>query len=85
MKAERYLPHLVTLVLLTLSGVYHSPAYAFASVVSVLGILAHSVVEARVAALTPKPGLLDEATRRTLQDLNARLVTLEHGVRTRGF
>lgn len=85
MKIERFLPHFVTVALLVMSAVFHDPAYAFAAMVSVLGILAHNVVQDRIAALTPKAGTVDEAAKRAMQDLNARVATLEYGVKTRGF
>lgn len=85
MKIERFLPHLVTIALLAMSAIFRNPAYAFASVVSVLGIMVHSVVMERMAAMAAKVVPADETMKRTIQDLNARIATLEYGVKTRGF
>ncbi len=92
MNLERYLPHFVTLSLLILSGVYHSPAMAFASVVSVLGLLAHGLIASRIEALAAKAPPADEGVKRAqeeakrlIQDINARVATLEYGVKVRGF
>lgn len=85
MKIERFLPHFVTVALLVMAAIFRSPAHAFASVVSILGIMAHSVVVERMAALAAKVVPTDETAKRAIQDLNARVATLEYGVKTRGF
>jgi len=85
MKIERYLPHVVTVALLAMAAVFKSPAFAAASVVGVLGIVAEAYLRDRLAVLTPKAASVDEATKRAIQDLNARVATLEYGVKTRGF
>lgn len=85
MKTERFLPHLVTLALVVMAGVFRSSPFAFAAMVGVLGILANNVVVERMAALAVRTAPADETAKRAIQDLNARVATLEYGVKTRGF
>jgi hypothetical protein len=85
MKIERFLPHLVTVALLAMSAIFRNPAYAFASMVSVLGILAHSVVVERMAALAARTPATDDGLKRAVQDMNARIATIEYGIKQRGF
>lgn len=85
MKIEKFLPHFVTVALLVMAAIFRSPAHAFASVVSILGIMAHSVVVERMAALAAKTPAADDTLKKAIQDLNARVATLEYGVKTRGF
>ena len=68
-----------------MAAIFRSPAHAFASVVSVLGILTHGLIAERMAALAAKVVPADETMKRAIQDLNARVATLEYGVKTRGF
>ena len=84
MNIEKYFNHIVALTLLILAGVYHSPLFGYASVGAMLGIMAHSIMSAKVALTTVKPGIPEEL-KRQIQDLNARIATLEYGVKTRGF
>lgn len=83
MNIEAYVSHFVTLSLLVLSAVYKSPFFAYASVLG-LGLIAYKqIMQEKIAALKP-PAVSDEM-KRTVQDMNARLVTIEHGIRIRGF
>lgn len=84
-KIERFFPHLVSLTLLVLAGLFKSPAFAYASVLGVLGVLVHSVAKDRLAALVAKQAPTDETVKRAVQDLNARVTTIEYNVKTRGF
>jgi hypothetical protein len=86
MTLSKYFPHLCTASLLTLAGVFHNASFAMASVVSLGLLLSREAFdlyrESRKEAV--KPGIPEEV-RRTMQDINARVATLEYGVKQRGF
>lgn len=84
MQIKEHFPHIITLSLLVLSAAYRSPAFGYASVVALGIILADQFISARLAQLGQKPGISDEL-KRSIQDINARLTTVEYGIRTRGF
>lgn len=81
---DKYFPHLITLVLLTATTVLKSPALGAATVVSLGFILANGVLEARYNSLTIKTQVPEEL-KRNIQDMNARIATIEYGIKTRGF
>lgn len=84
MNIEKIVSHFVVFSLLGLAGYYHSPAIAFAAVMA-LGVgLARDIYEKTLALREVKQDIPAEV-KRTIQDMNARIATLEHGVRTRGF
>lgn len=78
--------HFVTVALLALAGVYHSAAFAFASVISLGLIVGKEALDvyrdSRKAEV--KPGVPDEM-RKALQELQARLTSIEYREKTRGF
>ena len=74
----------VTLSLLGLAGYYQNAALAYASVLSMAVGAAQLVYMKLIGARQEKAGM-NEETKRAMQDLNARVATLEYGVKTRGF
>lgn len=82
MKIEEYISHFVTLALLALSVGFRNPWFAGASVVSLALVLFREIALARIVKSTPEKS---DEIRRTVQDMNARIATLEYGVKTRGF
>lgn len=81
---ERYFGHFVVLVLLGLSAVYHSAAIAAACVSALFLVLGKDSYDRVMSAREAKNDTLGEA-KRLIQDLNGRLVKIEHGIATRGF
>jgi len=67
-----------------MAAVYHSPLFGYASVLCLGVALAKDIVAAKVMAMHTKIEV-PEDLRRSLQDMNARIATLEYGVKTRGF
>jgi len=84
MNIERYISHFITLALLVLGAWLKSPAFAYASVSS-LGLVMAKEVFDRLHALKEVKSVLPEDAKRLIQDINARVTTLEYGVKTRGF
>lgn len=84
MNLENIFPHFVTLSLLVLAAVYKSPALGAAVVVALGLILTKEFFDKRYSALTIKTQVPEEL-KRSIQDMNARIATLEYGVKTRGF
>lgn len=84
MDVEKYVSHFVTLSLLVLASWYNNALFAYASVISLGILVAKQVLDARTSHLAVK-AILPEDAKRTIQDLNARIATLEYGVKTRGF
>lgn len=84
MDALKFFPHSVTFSLLVLSAVYRSPAFGAASVIALGFILANAILEARYNSLTIKTQVPEEL-KRAIQDIQARVTTIEYGIKTRGF
>ncbi len=83
MKAERFLPHLVAVSLLVLGAVYKSPAMAYAAVLAVGLVLGREAFEQAHAEKAPTG--VPEDLKRKIVDLEARVTTIEYGIRQRGF
>ena len=87
MNYEKVFSHSVTAILLELAGYYQSAAFAYTTVASLAVQLvseAYSRLLASKEVKDVKPALPEEA-RRAIQDMNARIATLEYGVKQRGF
>lgn len=84
MNIERFLPHAVSLALLVLGAVQHSAAMAYGAVVLVGFILAREAWDKAHAEKGVHVALPEEAKRK-IQDLEARVTTIEYGIKTRGF
>lgn len=84
MNYETIYSHSVTAILLGLAGYYQSAAFAYAAVASLAVMAAHEIYSRLLALREVKPTVSDEV-KRTIQDMNARIATLEYGVKTRGF
>lgn len=84
MNYEKIFSHVITASLLGLAGYYQSAAFAYAAVASLAVGKVFEVYSRRLAVKELKPGI-NEEVKRTLQDMNARIATLEYGVKTRGF
>lgn len=82
----RYYPFLASAVCLTLSGVYHSVGMAAVAATMLLIIAVRDSISQYIDSkkAQERPGLPDEFQRK-IQDLNARVATLEYGVKQRGF
>lgn len=84
MNYEKLFIHTVTAVLLGMAGFYQDASLAYAAVLSSAISVVLSIYSRLTALREHKPGLTEEA-KRSIQDLGARVATLEYGVKTRGF
>jgi len=84
MNIERFIPHFVSLTLLVLGAVERSAAMAYGAVVTLGLILAREAWDKAHVAKVITTGLPDEAKKKML-DLEARVTTIEYGIRQRGF
>lgn len=84
MNYEKLFIHTITAALLGMAGFYQDAPMAYAAVLSSAVSVALSVYS-RLAALKEQKPSLNEEAKRTMQDLGARVATLEYGVKTRGF
>lgn len=84
MNYEKIFSHSITASLLGLAGYHQSAAFAYAAVASLAVGAVFEVYSRLLAVKEQKPGI-NEEVKRTLQDMNARVATLEYGVKTRGF
>ena len=84
MNIEKYIPHFVSLTLLILGAVQHSAPMAYGAVVTLGLILAREAWDKAHVAKVITTGLPDEAKRK-IQDLEARVTTIEYGIKQRGF
>lgn len=85
MNVSKFFPHAVTVILLALAGVYKSPAFAYASVLALVSVLAANVVALYQDMLKLRSTPIDEVTKRKMTDLEARVCTIEYGIKQRGF
>lgn len=81
---EKIFSRTITVSLLGLAGYYQSAYFAYAAVLSFAVGAVQDVYLRLVALREQKPGVSDEV-RRVIQDINARVATLEYGVKQRGF
>lgn len=84
MNYEKIFSHSVTAILLGLAGFYQSAAFAYAAVASLAVGAVFEVYNRMLVIKEQKPGI-NEEVKRAIQDMNARVATLEYGVKTRGF
>lgn len=84
MNYEKIFSHVITASLLGLAGYYQSAAFAYAAVASLAVGMTFQVYSRLLAVKEQKPGI-NEEVKRAIQDMNARVATLEYGVKTRGF
>lgn len=84
MNIERFLPHTVSVTLLVLGAVQHSAAMAYGAVLTLGLILAREAWDKAHVAKAAPSGLPEEAKRK-IQDLEARVTTIEYGIKQRGF
>jgi hypothetical protein len=81
---EKYLPHTISVTLLGLGAGQHSAAMAYGAVVVIGLILARDAWDKAHVAKVITTGLPDDAKKKIL-DLEARVTTIEYGIRQRGF
>jgi len=84
MNFERFLPHTVSVTLLVLGAVQHSAAMAYGAVLTLGLILAREAWDKAHVVKATNPGLPEDAKKKIL-DLEARVTTIEYGIRQRGF
>lgn len=84
MNYDKIIGHTISAGLLGMAGYYQSPAFAYAVVAS-LAVNAAVDVYAKLASTKEHKTGLPEEARRAIQDMNARIATLEYGVKQRGF
>lgn len=84
MQIEKYFPHVVSVALLTLGAVQHSAAMAYGAV-AVLGFVLAREAWDKAHAEKGVHFALPEDAKRKIQDLEARVTTIEYGIKTRGF
>jgi len=85
MNVSKYFPHSITVVLLVLAGIYRSPAFAYASVLALVSVLVGNIVAIYQDMLKLRSTPTDELTKRKMTDLEARVSTIEFGIKQRGF
>lgn len=85
MNISKFFPHAVTVILLGLAGVYKSPAFAYASVLALVSVLAMNVISLYQDMLKLRSTPIDELTKRKITDLEARVSTIEFGIKQRGY
>lgn len=83
MNYDKMFSYSVTAILLGLAGYHQSPAFAYATVVALAVNAVHEIYTRLLALREQKP--VSEEVRRAIQDINARVATLEYGVKQRGF
>lgn len=84
MNYEKVFSRTITVSLLGLAAYYQSAYFAFATVLSFAVGAVQEIYSRLVAVREQKPGVPEEV-KRAIQDMNARVATLEYGVKTRGF
>lgn len=84
MNYEKLFSHSVTAILLGMAVYSKSPYFAVVAVTSLAVGAMYEVYGRLLAVKEQKVGLPDDV-KRTMQDMNARIATLEYGVKTRGF
>lgn len=84
MNIERYFPHLISVALLALGGLQQSAAALIGSVV-VMGFILSKEYLDKAKEVKAAHVVLPEDAKRRLQDIEARITTLEYGVKSRGF
>lgn len=84
MNIEHYFPHLIIGTLVVLSALHQSPAMGAAAVVGLGLVLGRDAYEKAKEASNTKVALPEEAKRK-IQDLEARVTTIEYGIKQRGF
>ena len=84
MNIERFLPHTISITLLGLGAGQKSPAMAYGAVVVIGLILVREAWDKAHVAKVAAPGTTDESKRK-IQDLEARVTTIEYGIKQRGF
>jgi len=85
MNLSKYFPHAVTVSLLVLAGVYRSPAFAYASVLGLAIIIAENVVAFYQDLLKLRTSNVNEIITRKMTDIEARVSTIEFGIKQRGW
>jgi hypothetical protein len=85
MKILDYFPHVVVVTLLVLAGVFKSPAFAYASVLALVALLMSNALDFYRAIHEKKNAPVEAALRQKLIDMEARVTTIEYGIRQRGF
>jgi hypothetical protein len=80
----RYFPYVVTASLVVAAIASASPAFAYAAVLSLASVLVRESFLAVQETRSAKSVLPDE-TKRLINDLAARVTTIEVGIQRRGF
>lgn len=84
MKYTAYFPFLAASALLVLAGVFHSASFAAVSVVATTLAVVRELFLVHIEAKNQKQSVPDE-TKRKLDDLAARVTSIEVGIQRRGF
>lgn len=84
MNYEKVFSRVITVSLLGLAAYYNSAYFAFATVLS-FAVGAVQEIYSRLVAVREQKPTVSEEVKRAIQDMNARVATLEYGVKTRGF
>lgn len=78
-------PTCFSIGLLGLSGLFHSPAFAYASVLALVVVLFRDIVEQKVFAVKDIKLTIPDEFKKAINDLGVRLTTLEYERVQRGF
>lgn len=84
MNYEKVFSHTITATLLGLAAYRDSATFAYAAVASMAVVAAYEIYSRLLSLREVRPTASDEV-KRAIQDINARVATLEYGVKTRGF
>ena len=83
-KGKDIFSYSIIALLLGFSAWFHSAAFAYSAILGLGMILAYNAFETVQANKTYRQQLPPEI-KRSMEDLNARVLTIEHGIRARGF
>lgn len=76
--------YLLATKLVILAAFFHSSAFAYAAVTCLLVTLAKEAFNSHLETKTAKSSLPEE-TKKRIQDIEARLTSIEMGIQRRGF
>lgn len=80
----KFFSYLVTTKLIVLAAIFHSAPFAYAAVISLLLTLGREAFTLYMDSRTFKNALPDEAKKK-IHELEARVTSIEMGIRQRGF
>lgn len=80
-----WIEYACTGILLGLAGWLKSPAFAYASVLSLLANMVREAMEKKFLAMKDLRISIPEDVKKKITDVESRLSTIEFGIKSRGF